>query len=108
MWPRLTKELSLALFVPIAHALPAAFTPVLEARQAITSLTSTQISAFKPYSHYASAGYCAPAATLAWNCGANCQANPTFKPVASGGDGSSVQFCTNQTGSFRYGFESDV
>ncbi|KAK7031541.1 lipase [Favolaschia claudopus] len=67
--------------------------PSLSQRQAITTLTTAQISSFKPYSFYAAAGYCSPASTLAWNCGAKCQgANPTFKPVASGGNGGSVQF----------------
>ncbi|KAI0794401.1 lipase [Fomes fomentarius] len=59
---------------------------------AITTLTSSQIAAYTPYSHYASAGYCTASATLAWNCGANCKANPTFLPLASGGDGTDVQF----------------
>jgi len=66
--------------------------PSLLARQAITTLSASQISTFKPYTFYASAGYCTPASTLAWNCGANCEANPTFHPVASGGDGDGVQF----------------
>ncbi|KAJ7102986.1 lipase [Mycena crocata] len=66
--------------------------PALLARQAITTLSATQISAFKPFSFYASAGYCTPATTLAWNCGANCNANAGFKPIASGGDGNAVQF----------------
>ncbi|KAI8974839.1 lipase [Trametes punicea] len=61
-------------------------------RQAITTLSQSQVTAFRPYTHYASAGYCAPAATLAWDCGANCQANPSFIPVASGGDGDETQF----------------
>ncbi|KAI0731001.1 lipase [Earliella scabrosa] len=64
----------------------------LSSRQSITALSSAQIASFTPYSHYASAGYCTPSATLAWNCGANCQANPTFIPLASGGDGAVVQF----------------
>lgn len=38
-------------------------------RQSIGTLSSSQVDAFTPYSYYASAGYCAPAATLAWNCG---------------------------------------
>ncbi|KAJ7065267.1 Alpha/Beta hydrolase protein [Mycena amicta] len=70
----------------------AAAAPFLLARQAITQLTTAQISAFKPYSFYAAAAYCSPAATLAWNCGKNCAANPTFEPIASGGDGDSIQF----------------
>ncbi|KAJ7132261.1 lipase [Mycena epipterygia] len=64
----------------------------LLARQAITALSSSQISAFKPYSFYAAAGYCTPAATLAWDCGTNCDANPSFQPIASGGDGDDIQF----------------
>ena len=74
--------------------LPAAFAaPALEVRQSITALTTSQITPFRPYTHYASTAYCEPANTLAWNCGANCQANPTFEPIASGGDGSDIQFC---------------
>ncbi|KAJ6580414.1 lipase [Mycena vulgaris] len=66
--------------------------PALLARQGITPLSSAQVSAFSPFAWYASAGYCEPASTLAWNCGTNCEANPTFKPVASGGGGGSSQF----------------
>ncbi|KAI0741773.1 lipase [Daedaleopsis nitida] len=61
-------------------------------REAISALSSAQIASYKQSSFYASAGYCSPSATLAWNCGVNCQANPTFQPLASGGDGSDVQF----------------
>ena len=64
-----------------------------EAFSSFTTLSTDQIAAFKPFSFYASAGYCQPSATLAWNCGANCNANPSFEPVASGGDGSETQFC---------------
>ncbi|OBZ72589.1 Lipase [Grifola frondosa] len=79
----------LAVVVAMTRALPA---PTLRERQAITALSSTQISAFKPYTNYASAAYCQPESTIAWNCGVSCQANPTFKPVASGGDGNTNQF----------------
>ncbi|EPT01111.1 hypothetical protein FOMPIDRAFT_1023431 [Fomitopsis schrenkii] len=61
-------------------------------RASITTLSTAQVSSFKPYSFYASAGYCKPATTLAWNCGANCQGNPRFIPTASGGDGTIEQF----------------
>ena len=67
--------------------------PLLEARQAITTLSTSQITAFRPFTHYASTAYCNPSTTLNWTCGANCDANPTFKPVASGGDGNGTQFC---------------
>lgn len=61
----------------------------------ITVMTSAQVNAFTPYTYYASAGYCNPSVTETWTCGANCNANPGFKPIASGGDGSSTQFCSS-------------
>ncbi|ESK90090.1 hypothetical protein Moror_7829 [Moniliophthora roreri MCA 2997] len=72
-----------------AGAAPA---PTLYARQSVTALSAAQISAFKPFTFFAGAGYCEPAKTLAWNCGANCNANADFKPIASGGDGGDIQF----------------
>lgn len=89
MWSTLLSLVSLVSLVTV-RALP---TPSIEARQAITTLTPAQISAFKPFTFYASAGYCDPSTTLSWSCGANCNANPTFKPIASGGDGVETQFC---------------
>ncbi|KAI6149906.1 Alpha/Beta hydrolase protein [Pisolithus tinctorius] len=62
------------------------------AGQGITPLTTSQIDYFTPYTYYASAAFCDPAKVLAWNCGANCQANPNFHPIASGGDGDAVQY----------------
>ncbi|OAX37652.1 alpha/beta-hydrolase [Rhizopogon vinicolor AM-OR11-026] len=64
----------------------------LNARQSITALTTSQIDTFTPYTYYASAGHCTNTQTLAWDCGTNCDANPDFKPVASGGNGDSVQY----------------
>ncbi|KXN85765.1 Lipase [Leucoagaricus sp. SymC.cos] len=64
----------------------------LSKRQAITTLTSAQINTFTPFTHFASTAYCNPSTTSNWSCGANCNANPGFIPVATGGDGSSVQF----------------
>ncbi|PFH50220.1 hypothetical protein AMATHDRAFT_193502 [Amanita thiersii Skay4041] len=64
----------------------------LERRQTITPLTSAQIAAFTPFTHFASTAYCQPSSTINWSCGANCNANPDFIPVAAGGDGGSVQF----------------
>lgn len=51
-----------------------------------------EIEAFKPYTYYAGAAYCNPSTTLTWACGFNCEANPNFQPVASGGDGATVQY----------------
>ncbi|KAI9510547.1 lipase [Russula earlei] len=61
-------------------------------RQAISTLSSTQIDAFAPFTHFASTAYCNPSTTINWSCGANCDANPDFQPVISGGDGSGTQF----------------
>lgn len=82
-------------------------------RQSITALSGSQISAFKPFSFFASAAYCQPSTTINWSCGctlflidglvrfpeinavdsANCNNNPGFEPTASGGDGTDTQFC---------------
>ena len=83
-------------------------------RQDITALSSSQIASYAPFTHFASTAYCAPSTTLDWSCGGesfaspfycpmtdctpllvNCQANPDFQPVASGGDGDAIQFCGN-------------
>ncbi|KAF8882767.1 lipase class 3 family protein [Gymnopilus junonius] len=61
-------------------------------RQSITTLSTAQISTFKPFSFFASTAYCNPSTTVNWSCGSNCVANSDFIPVASGGDGDSVQF----------------
>ncbi|TBU52719.1 lipase [Dichomitus squalens] len=81
--------ISVALLAAFARTTTAA---VIKRQAAITALTPTQVTSFRPYTHYASTGYCTPASTIAWNCGENCEANPTFKPIASGGDGDETQF----------------
>lgn len=79
--------------------------------QGYPTLTTSEINAYRPYAFYASTGYCAPSTTINWSCGgvsmcsffnpvlkiillslANCEANPTFKPFASGGNGDTVQY----------------
>ena len=82
----------LSLFLA-SGALVTQATPTLHARQAITALSTAQVSAFRPYRYYATTGYCRPNETITWSCGTNCDANPDFIPVASGGDGDSVQNC---------------
>ncbi|KAJ7639217.1 lipase class 3 family protein [Roridomyces roridus] len=84
------RVLSALAFLGLTAAAP----PRLSSRQstAITALSAAQISSFTPYINYAAAGYCKPASTKAWNCGANCNANAGFQTVASGGDGSAVQY----------------
>ncbi|EPQ56167.1 lipase [Gloeophyllum trabeum ATCC 11539] len=76
----------------LSSLLAAAAAPALAPRQAVTTLSSAQVAAYRPYTYYASTAYCAPAATLAWSCGANCEANSAFEPVASGGDGTVTQY----------------
>jgi hypothetical protein len=61
-----------ALQFAVAFAVNAVFVyanPVLETRQSITTLTAPQISAFKPFTFYASTAYCQPSATINWSCG---------------------------------------
>lgn len=84
------------VFVPLItaiFALGAAASPTAPAAQGITPLSSADIAAFLPYTHFAAVAYCPPAVTLSWSCGANCEANPSFVPIAAGGDGDKVQFC---------------
>ncbi|KAF7333769.1 Lipase-3 domain-containing protein [Mycena venus] len=87
-----TPTMSRFVGIVLALAAFAVAAPPLSVRQSITTLSTAQISAFRPYTFYASAGYCTSASTLTWNCGVPCAANPTFKPVASGGDGTVIQF----------------
>ncbi|KAH9043989.1 lipase class 3 family protein [Lactarius hengduanensis] len=61
-------------------------------RQGIIPLSTSQVSSFAPFTHFASTAYCNPSTTINWSCGANCQANHDFLPVASGGDGGATQF----------------
>ncbi|KAG7442590.1 lipase [Guyanagaster necrorhizus] len=80
--------ISLSLLYAVVYAFPSP----LRQRDSITTLSDSEVEAFKPYTYYASAGYCEPSTTLAWDCGSNCEANSAFEPVASGGDGDSVQY----------------
>ncbi|KAN0121614.1 Alpha/Beta hydrolase fold [Russula decolorans] len=73
--------------IELVHA-----TAVRVKRQDITTLDSTQIAGFAPFTHFASAAYCNPSLTRNWDCGANCRAVPDFKPAAAGGDGDINQF----------------
>ncbi|KAL0953901.1 hypothetical protein HGRIS_005068 [Hohenbuehelia grisea] len=81
-----------ALLQVAALALSASASPLLDTRQSISVLSTATIATFKKYSFFAASAYCAPAKTLAWTCGANCNSNSGFQPVASGGDGSKTQF----------------
>lgn len=76
----------------VSHVLPVSGSPAPAG--VITPLTKAEITSFKPFSYYANTAYCDPSFTRNWTCGLNCEANPTFEPVASGGDGDKVQFCS--------------
>ncbi|EJC99932.1 lipase [Fomitiporia mediterranea MF3/22] len=72
----------------LAHATPiysSGAGPDFLRRESITTLSTDQISTFRPFSFFASAAYCNPSVTRNWSCGANCDANPGFEPTASGG-----------------------
>jgi len=65
----------------------------LEARSSPTAISSAQINSYTPYTWYANAAYCSSIATSGtWDCGEQCNANPNFQLIASGGDGSDVQY----------------
>ncbi|KAI1790374.1 alpha/beta-hydrolase [Ganoderma leucocontextum] len=64
----------------------------LPRQDAITPVDRAQIAAFKPYTWFAAAANCNASTTVDWSCGEKCDANPGFKPVASGGDGIVTQF----------------
>ncbi|KAF9471994.1 alpha/beta-hydrolase [Pholiota conissans] len=66
--------------------------PLRRQASSFTTLSAAEISAFKPFSFYAATAYCEPSTILASSCGTNCDANPTFQPIAAGGDGIDVQF----------------
>ncbi|KAF9563620.1 alpha/beta-hydrolase [Agrocybe pediades] len=72
----------------LAHAVPLR----RDSSSTLTTLSSDEIAAFRPFSFYAALAYCKPASILSLSCGQNCDANPTFQPIASGGDGIDVQF----------------
>ncbi|KAF8159295.1 lipase [Crassisporium funariophilum] len=82
----------LAVLGAVFFSLRVGASPVRRLAESIATLSASDIASFKPFTFYASTGYCQPSQTLTWTCGANCDANPNFQPVASGGDGTDVQF----------------
>ncbi|KAH9074973.1 lipase class 3 family protein [Lactarius deliciosus] len=50
------------------------------------------MASFAPFTHFASTAYCNSSTTINWSCGSNCEANPDFRSMASGGDGDGTQF----------------
>ena len=69
------SSLVLALSAFNAYAAPVEAeveTAQLEKRQSIAALSASQVSTYKPYTYFASAAYCNPTQTKAWNCGGGC------------------------------------
>ncbi|RXW16318.1 hypothetical protein EST38_g9541 [Candolleomyces aberdarensis] len=80
-----------AQLLTVAFAAPVSQT--LEVRQTdVSALSADDVAVYKPYTWYASTAACNPTNTSAWNCGTKCSANPSFIPIASGGDGGNVQY----------------
>ncbi|KAN0112535.1 alpha/beta-hydrolase [Hyaloscypha variabilis] len=93
MYPQALSHRMFSLFLTAVFLFSGVIAaPVVLPRQSITVLSTAQISTYTPYTYFASAGYCNPTVTQTWTCGANCNANPGFKTVASGGDGDAVQY----------------
>ncbi|EIM86952.1 alpha/beta-hydrolase [Stereum hirsutum FP-91666 SS1] len=63
-----------------------------EKRQSITTLSSTAVADFLPYTYFAAAAYCPSSSTVSWTCGTLCDENSDFKITTSGGDGAVTQF----------------
>lgn len=62
---------SATLAVGLLSALSALGAPASEIveRASITTYTSAQVAAFKPFTWYASAGHCPASQTIGWTCG---------------------------------------
>ncbi|KAK0240917.1 Alpha/Beta hydrolase protein [Armillaria nabsnona] len=83
---------TLAVLYSFVDASPLEIVSPRRSQDQISTMGTAEIEAFKPYTYYAGAAYCNPSTTLNWTCGTNCEANPSFHPVASGGDGATVQY----------------
>ena len=61
----------LSLLVPTLLGSLSVRAAPLEPRQGITTLSTAQVNAFTPYTHFASTAYCHPSTTYTWTCGGN-------------------------------------
>jgi hypothetical protein len=82
----------ISLFLLALTALSTRALPTSLQARSVSPLSADQIKSFDTYTYYTSAVFCDPSTTLTWTCGPNCDANPHFKPVASGGDGANIQY----------------
>ncbi|KAI0057779.1 alpha/beta-hydrolase [Artomyces pyxidatus] len=81
-----------SLLASCAGVLAAPTDPLLSPRSGVTTLPSSQLAAFAPFTQFARAAYCAPSAISNWGCGDACNALPGFQPTLTGGDGNDVQY----------------
>ena len=58
-----------SLFFLSGSLFSVAFALVLPRQDAVTPLSTAQIDAFTPYTHFAAAAYCSPNTTINWSCG---------------------------------------
>ena len=59
-----------ALFLgALTLALQGHANPIRRQTASITALSNSQISAFEPFTFYASTAYCQPSTILSWSCG---------------------------------------
>ena len=77
---------------------------ILPRQNAVAPLPAAEVATFKPYTWFAAAANCNASITRDWSCGEKCDANPDFKPVASGGDGVITQFCSGPLALYRLRF----
>ena len=123
-WPCLETLVGMLSYIFVGLAFfRIAYATVIATRQAqgqnLSILSDEDIEVFKPYSFYSAAAYCSPSDILTWSCGGRCHrltlkniwqliyglsscvgfpvdcvGNPDFQPLASGGDGNAVQYCS--------------
>ncbi|KAI0777310.1 alpha/beta-hydrolase [Trametes elegans] len=65
--------------------------PTLSTRS-VTKLSSKDLAAFAPYTHFAAAAYCGSDKVTNWDCGDACDAITGFTPILTGGDGDGTQY----------------
>ncbi|KAG8887325.1 hypothetical protein FRB99_004288, partial [Tulasnella sp. 403] len=56
----------------------------------VSTLSTSQVSSYKPYTHLAAAAYCPLSALNSWTCGSHCSALPGFITYASGGNNQDI------------------
>ncbi|KII90747.1 hypothetical protein PLICRDRAFT_543894 [Plicaturopsis crispa FD-325 SS-3] len=77
-----------ALVAGVVNAAPSSF---IRRQDTVSTLSSSQLSAFAPYTQFARAAYCSSDKLQGWKCGEACDATPGFNVTLTGGDGDAVQ-----------------